>query len=216
MKNIFISAMILSTSLFGTTPELQQKYDQLPQTCSLYGHLGNLRELAQECSSVVEIGIAWLESTTALFLGLSENPSPYRSYVGIDISSPYEMAKYNRMALENGLDCTFLIENDLNIDIPETAFLFIDSLHIYAHLSYELEKFSPKVSKYIAMHDTSAPYGETDEPYSGDYSEYPAHISRTKRGLWLAVEDFLAAHPEWRLLKRKFDYHGFTVLERIQ
>ena len=31
-------------------------------------------------------------------------------------------------------------------------------MHTYCHLSYELDTFSPKVRKYIAMHDTSEPW----------------------------------------------------------
>ena len=93
--------------------------------------------------------------------------------------------------------------------------LFIDTWHTYRHLSYELEKFSPKVRKYIAMHDTSEPWGSDDEPaYYGPVRKYPPHIDLNKRGLWTAVEDFLAAHPEWKLKERHLNNHGFTVLER--
>jgi cephalosporin hydroxylase len=104
----------------------------------------------------------------------------------------------------------------MTIEIPSTDLLFIDSLHTYCHLTYELEKFSPHVRKYIAMHDTSEPWGTVDDTeYGGDYSEYPAAFDREKRGLWAAVEDFLSRHPEWRLLERRLNNHGFTVLERV-
>jgi hypothetical protein len=101
------------------------------------------------------------------------------------------------------------------VDIEPTELLFIDSLHTYAHLTYELEKFSPKATKYIAMHDTSAPWGDTDDDeYHGDYSEYPPEIDRTKRGLWPAVLDFLNKHPEWTLKERRENSHGLTILQR--
>ena len=103
----------------------------------------------------------------------------------------------------------------MNIRIPQTDFLFIDSLHTYAHLTYELEKFSPHIAKYIAMHDTSDDWSYTDDTqYRGDYSEYPENIDRTKRGLWPAVEDFLERHPEWVLEARYFNCYGFTILKR--
>ena len=83
-------------------------------------------------------------------------------------------------------------------------------------MTYELETFSPKIRKYIAMHDTSAPWGDSDDDqYEDDYSEYPDHYDRNKRGLWPAIEDFLSTHPEWTLMERRFDYHGFTILKRI-
>lgn len=66
------------------------------------------------------------------------------------------------------------------------------------------------------MHDTSAPWGDRDDTeYHGDYSEYPASFDRNKRGLWPAVEDFLANHKEWKLLERRFNNHGLTILERV-
>jgi hypothetical protein len=105
----------------------------------------------------------------------------------------------------------------MTLDIPPVDMLFIDSLHTYCHLTCELEKFSPKVGKYIAMHDTSAPWGMMDDDqYHGDYSEYEPSFDRTKRGLWPAVVDFLGRHPEWSLYQRNLYSHGFTVLGRTE
>jgi hypothetical protein len=36
-----------------------------------------------------------------------------------------------------------------------------------------------------------------------------------ERGLWPAVEEFLALHPEWKLKERYTNNNGLTVLERI-
>lgn len=180
-------------------------------------HLPVFRKLAMECSSVVEIGIRRIVSTWGILQGLSENPSPSRSYLGIDIAHPppelFTIAKL--LANDHGITFTFWEKNDMEIDIPPAEFLFIDSLHTYCHLTYELEKFSSKISKYIALHDTSEPWGECDEDiYTGDYSEYPKTIDRSKRGLWAAVEDFLAAHPDWVLHERLYNSHGLTILKR--
>lgn len=180
-------------------------------------HLPVLRELASKCSSVVEIGMRSMVSTAGLLQGLAENPDPFRSYVGIDISLPpfSTLQQSRQFADEQGFSFAFWHDNDMNIEIPETELLFIDSLHTYCHLSYELEKFAPSVSKYIAMHDTSAPWGDADDSdYKGDYTEYPAKYNRQKRGLWPAVVDFLASHPEWRLQERRLNNHGFTILKR--
>ena len=198
--------------------KLNQRYEYFCNIPSdINEHLPILKKLATECSTVTEIGLRDMVSTAALLQGLSENVSPARSYLGIDIVSPPITTLYLNKALakSNHIQFVFWQENDMNVDIPITELLFIDSLHTYCHLSYELEKFSPYVTKYIAMHDTSDPWGGLDDSeYRGDYSEYPQSFDRQKRGLWIAVEDFLVRHPEWMLCERRLNNHGFTVLKR--
>jgi hypothetical protein len=155
-------------------------------------------------------------SSWGILQGLSESPSSHRSYIGIDISSPPSetLNAAQRLARAHGIQFTFLQANDMDVDIPETDFLFIDSLHTYCSFTYELEKFSPSIRKYIAMHDTSPPWESVDDSeYCGDFSEYPDYIDKNKKRLWLAVEDFLHRHPEWKLAARYINCHGFTSLE---
>lgn len=181
-------------------------------------HLPHLRRLASECSSAVEIGIRSMVSTWGILLGLSESDSLECQYVGIDLDLPPwdKLQKARILAESMGVHFQFWKTNDMLIMIPKTDLLFIDSLHTYCHLTYELEHFAPMVNKYIAMHDTSAPWGYVDDDqYQGDYSEYDPKYNRIKRGLWPAVEDFLARHPEWSLYERHFNNHGFTVLKRV-
>lgn len=188
------------------------------QTYNINEHMPTLKMLAQECSSVVEIGVCNMFSTWGILQGLSESPYVKRRYTGIDIAQPPEtlLGLAEALASDNGILFEFWHQNDMHVDIQPTDLLFIDSLHTYAQLTYELEKFSPQVKKYIAMHDTSAPWGDIDENYSGDYSEYPAFIDRNKRGLWPAVQDFLNNHPEWKLHARYFNNHGFTILKKVK
>ncbi|MEN9344292.1 MAG: Paramecium bursaria Chlorella virus [Chlamydiota bacterium] len=189
------------------------------QYSDIYEHVPVLKELAKECSSVVEIGVRSMVSTSGILYGLSLSKADAPYYLGIDLVLPpqniYNAAK--RFAKNSGVEFHFALANDMDMDIDPVDMLFIDSLHTYAHLTYELEKFSPKVKKYIAMHDTSPPWGyQDDSSYHGDYAEYPAHINRVKKGLWPAVTDFLSTHPEWTLLERKENNHGFTVLKRME
>lgn len=216
--------MLCSVNLYSadylSKQKLDDKYDYYCQSWSdVIDHMPDLDNLAYECSSVVEIGMRGIVSSWALLHGLSENPSTSRSYLGIDINYPsketLDLAK--ALALGNDIHFDFWCINDMKINIPQTELLFIDSLHTYCHLTYELEKFAPSVSKYIALHDTSPPWGyQDDTEYRGDYSEYPSHIDRNKRGLWPAVEDFLKKHSEWELHERKYTSYGFTILKRVK
>ncbi|HAB99920.1 MAG TPA: hypothetical protein DCE71_08880 [Parachlamydiales bacterium] len=184
----------------------------------IHEHLPDLKQLASECSSAVEIGVRSMVSTWAILQGLSESEQPETTYIGIDLAPPLQIVlmKAQSLAHSQGIDFHFWQGNDMDLDIPTVDLLFIDSLHTYCHLTYELEKFSSRVTKYIALHDTSAPWGEVDDTeYKGDYSEYAPWIDRSKKGLWPATVDFLQRHPEWSLYKRKTNNHGFTILKRV-
>jgi len=181
-------------------------------------HLTVLKQLAKECSSVIEIGKRSVGSTWALLAGLAESEAPKRSYLEIEVFHPVIEKVYlsKRLASENGISFQFVHENDFFTELKERAdLLFIDSTHTYCHLTYELEKFSPSINKYIVMHDTNLPWGyENDVEYVGDYSEYPQSIDRTKKGLAAAVGDFLEKNSSWVLVDRRFNNHGLTVLKR--
>lgn len=204
-------------------PSIDRIYEyfaHLPvNACDIGEHMHLLKGLAAQCSTVTEIGLGGIVSTWGLLQGLSENQALQKIYIGIDIAVPPldNLNLARRLAEETGISFTFLHANDLDLEIEPTDLLFIDSLHTYCHLTYELETFSPRVKKYIAMHDTSEPWGHRDdEEYHGNYTEYPPHYPRWKRGLWPAVHDFLKRHPEWALEKRHYNCHGFTILRRVQ
>ena len=194
---------------------IYEQYLSLPS--DIQSHLPFLKRIAQDCSSVVEIGMRNMVSTHALLMGLSKSNSKKRSYLGIDLISPplSILASARYLSKHSQIQFRFKKANDLEIDLKPVEFLFIDSLHTYCHLTYELEKFSPKISHYIALHDTSDPWGtKDDDSYSGDYSEYPSWIDRNKKGLWPAVQDFLVRHPEWFLQERNKLGHGLTILKK--
>lgn len=209
-----------SASNLKAREELNTEYTKhCTHWSDIYEHLPVLKELASECSSVVEIGTRSMVSTWGILEGLVDSSANMQSYTGIDLNFPPEhiFNKARDLAYDNNISFHFIKGNDMQIDLGGMDMLFIDSLHTYCHLTYELEKFAPKVNKYIAMHDTSAPWGDTDDTeYHGNYSEYPAAYDKTKRGLWPAVEDFLSRHPEWELKERRLNNHGFTVLQRVK
>lgn len=198
--------------------QLNEQYKiHCQQPSDINEHIPTLRQLASDCSSIIEIGVRSMVSTWGILKGLSESSSTNRSYLGIDLYYPpmNTLSLAKELAESNGISFQFLAANDMTIEIEPVDLLFIDSLHTYCHLTYELEKFSRRINKYIAMHDTSAPWENRDDlSYRGDYSEYPSNIDRNKRGLWPAVLDFLERHPEWTLCARYENNHGFTILKR--
>lgn len=228
-KSLQFNALFLGMAIFANPTAgmaqvdpnntLKYQYEQHSNGRSdINEHLPTLRRLSMDCSSVIEIGIRGIVSTWGILQGLSENSTGIREYIGIDINSPpsEKLKLAQTLANDNGINFLFWQANDMTIQIPEVDMLFIDTIHTYCHLTYELETFSPQVQKYISMHDTSEPWGTRDDQvYYGNYSEYPASYDRTKRGLWAAVEDFLKNHPEWELKERYFNNHGFTVLQRV-
>jgi hypothetical protein len=220
---VVLFALSFSSFVYGDSARsldlLNAKYAESSNTPSdIFEHVPVLYGLALECSSVTEIGVRSMVSTWGILKGLSENSHEGKSYLGIDLSLPptKSLKAARRISKDIGITYNFLQANDMTITLDPVELLFIDSLHTYCHLTYELEKFSPSVLKYIALHDTSPPWDLVDETwYTGDFSEYPAHIDKNKRGLWPAVEDFLATHPEWEIKERRLNCHGFTILKRV-
>lgn len=180
-------------------------------------HLPVLLSLAHQCTSVVEIGVRSMVSTWALLHGMKEGSA----YTGIDLVLPprYSFNLAITAAHHKKVQFRFIDRNDMTIspgEIGPVDMIFIDSLHTYCHLTYELDRFSHLARKFLAFHDSSAPWGEIDDSeYRGDRSEYPVWYDRTKRGVWPAIVDFLSNHPEWAIKERRFNNHGFTVLERV-
>lgn len=198
--------------------EIARRYIAARDTRSdINEHLPVHLALSRQCASVVEIGVRSMVSTWGLLHGLQFGGA----YTGIDLHLPpaAALAAARDLAVRKGLGFRFIARDDATIapeEIGPVDMIFIDSLHTYCHLTMELERFAHLARKFLTFHDTSAPWGEVDEPAEGvDRSTYPAWIDREKRGLWPAVTDFLDRHPdEWTLSERRLNNHGFTVLER--
>lgn len=209
---------IVIPSRYIAEMELKKYYDQSCCTPSdINEHVPLLRNMASECDTVVSIGMSNMASTWGILQGLTERKGECK-LIGIDANPPSEtLLNAARILAEiNGIGFTFYQAHDLYADFDPVDMLFIDYIHTYVHLTYELEKFSFKVSKYIAIHDTSEPFGLANcQSYQGNYSEYPTHVNRNKKGLWPAVWDFLMNHPEWELEERHLNNHGFTILKRV-
>jgi len=200
---------------------VQTQYTRLCQTPSdINQHLPTLYRYATECESVFESGVRGCVSSWAFVNGLLHNGKPSRRILLNDISPcPIE----NLLSATKNLDIVVNYEwiNNLNLNLTESVDLtFIDTWHVYGQLKRELAKFAPLTKKYIIMHDTTldAVRGETirmnwNPQQQSRESGFP--VNEITRGIWPAVEEFLASNREWVLKERFSNNNGLTVLVRV-
>lgn len=166
-------------------------------------HLPTLKRYAEQCDHVTEMGVRWAVSTYALLMGhpkkmISIDIMPLEHF-GVDSKKIYEIAK------EENIDYQFIVGDTRAIEIEPTDLLFIDTLHHYDQLKTELRLHADKASKYIIFHDTTT-FGQF-----GEMLGYDGPLKSLK-GLWPAIEEFLSANPQWKLLERYTNNNGLTIL----
>jgi cephalosporin hydroxylase len=181
-------------------------------------HLPTLKEYASKCSSVVECGVRGIVSSHAFANGLRGVVN--NSFVMIDPYVSDEIGGFIKMCKDEGVNASFVHQSDLECALVETDLLFIDTWHVYGQLKRELARWNSSVKKYIIMHDTTVDewVGETirngwDADKQSAETGFPK--SEIMRGLWPAVEEFLAEHPEWKIEKRYTNNNGLTILARV-
>jgi hypothetical protein len=118
------------------------------------------------------------------------------------------------------INVTFHQASSLDCPLEQTDLLFIDTWHVYGMLKRELERWNTYVGKYIIMHDTTVDEwaGETirlkwNPKEQSEKTGIPIH--EITKGLWPAIREFLASHPEWRMRERYTNNNGLTILERV-
>ena len=161
-------------------------------------HLPTLKKYAEECDHITEMGVRWVVSTFAFMMGKP------KKLISIDID-PVEKHGIQTidlitLAKTAGVEFEFVLGDTTEIEIEETDFLFIDTLHTYTQLKKELALHPSKVKKYIGFHDT------TTFAQVGEYKEV---------GLWPAIEEFLNSNPEWVIAEKFENNNGLTILKRI-
>ncbi len=164
-------------------------------------HLPSLKELAEDCSHVTELGVRTVVSTWAF---MAANPARLVSY---DIHWHPNIALASDLASGAGIRFEFLEKDVLQADLEPTDLLFIDTKHNYDQLRRELEIHSRRVAKYIALHDTVT-FGHKDE--------YDDGTVIAKKGLVPAIVEFLdsAEGAGWRHFGTDIANNGLTVLAR--
>jgi hypothetical protein len=193
---------------------IQKRFADLCKRASdINEHLPTLYEYGKECAHITECGVRGAVSTWAF---LAAKPT---RLVSID---PVRTANIDAVETEskrNYIAYTFIKDSDLKCAMESTELLFIDTWHVYGQLKRELARWHSNVSKYIILHDTTVDgiLGETirsklDAKKQSRESGIPEH--EILKGLWPAVEEFLAEHSEWTLDKRYTNNNGLTILKR--
>jgi hypothetical protein len=177
---------------------VEQKFTELSQTPSdINEHLVILRYYADQCKHVTELGVRRGVSTWAFLSSMTKR------VVSVDVNHPNDfggsLQEMRDASIEAEIDFTFILADDLSIELEETDLLFIDALHTYGHLTKELALHSGKAKKYIILHDTA---------------QY-AHVGVDGgEGIWRAIQEFLEQNPTWIIKEAYENNNGLMILER--
>lgn len=189
---------------------IHQLYTHFSSTRSdINEHLPTLHRYAKECDHVTEMGARTGCSTYAF---LSSKPKRFVSY---DLFEHSNISQAKSLALNDGLDFDFRLQDVLLANIEQTDLLFIDTWHRYGQLKAELSLHANKVNKYIIMHDTVT-FGHTDEPAYDSNHQAAIPISSEKIGLIAAIDEFLEENQEWSRHEIFTNNNGLTILARNQ
>ena len=196
------------------------KYLSVVNTSSdINEHLPVLLRYTKQCSSVVECGVRDVVSSYAFAYGLIDTPN--NQYLMVDPKKSSQIEPFLNLCRNNGINASFVEQSDLDCPLVNTDLLFIDTWHIYVHLKRELARWNTSVNKFIILHDTTTDelYGETirNEWNAEEQSrESGIPVEEIRKGLWPAVDEFLATNPEWKIELRLTNNNGLTVLSRVE
>ena len=173
---------------------ITEVYDNARSTPSdISEHLSVLHKYASAVRHITELGTRTGNSTAAFLMGAPD------CLISYDALRQSEVDALEAVARHQGIDFRFIQQDIRNLsDIDTTDFLFLDSVHTYDQVEFEL-RFAERVRQYIALHDTET-FGRTGED-GGD-------------GIWRAVSEFLRTHAEWALHAHFTHNNGLTILRR--
>ena len=190
-----------------------KKYIELSKTPSdINEHLETLKKYAQECDTIIEMGVRSIVSTWAFLIA---NP---KKLVSLDLYNPshfggnlqevYDAASYSN------IDFSFVEQDSLTYNIDSCDLLFLDTWHDFLQLKKELTRHHSKVNKYIILHDTVS-YRYVDEKSADEMGMLNQIETNLPKGLWPAIEEFLYHNKNWVIWEKKPNNNGLTVLKRI-
>jgi hypothetical protein len=185
--------------------QIEDKYNHLCSTTSdINEHLPVLKKYAEECQSIIELGVRGVISTYALIYGLLNNGKKTKKILLNDIA-PCDINELLSITNDLPIEVNFQWVNDLQLEIKKNVDLtFIDTWHVYGQLKRELSKFSKFTNKYIILHDTTVDEWQGETIRNGwnakqQSKETGMAIDEINKGLWPAIEEFLLENKDWQI-----------------
>lgn len=184
-------------------------------------HLPTLMRLSVGCGSIAELGVREAVSTWAFLYGLCLNQKQEKKLYCVDLDDPPCLGELRHLSAACGVAFEFFRGDSAKTPVPEVDMMFIDTWHVYGHLKRELAFHHARVRKLIVLHDTEVDKiaGESVRDPKHDIDKLSAQYGYPRdevaKGLSFAVDEFLAAHPEWRILEHHTNNNGLTVLGRV-
>lgn len=153
-------------------------------------HLPVLKEYAEKCNHITEMGVRWVVSSYAF---LASSPTKMIAY---DYITHPNVKVLIEDAKDANIDFIYIEADTTSINIEPTDLLFLDTTHTYDQVKKELTLHSSQVKKYIIFHDTVT-FG-----YNG---------MNGKRGILLAIEEWVKENPHWVLEKDLKNNNGLQI-----
>lgn len=185
------------TTCGGKQPDQEIDYSSVDSVYSyvrniprdLNEHMETLRKYADMCTRVTEFS------------------NRHESAVALLAARPLKAVIYNTETHAT-LDAVIkLLGDESNVkyytsysgvtDIEDTDFLFLDTKHTYEQLTSELLRFSKRVKRFIAIHDTQI-YSESGEDGGP--------------GLLTAIRKFLKDNQQWSIILHNANQYGLTII----
>lgn len=204
------------------TVDIQQKLTlAIKHKGDIDEHLIFLMKLSSDCESILECGVRSIVSSWAFVNGLVINKSKHKKLICSDINPAPSAQELATACAENSIQHSFIVGNDLDLQMEPYDMIFIDTWHIYGHLKRELAKMHFYAKKYIVMHDTEVDKIHGESIRMKLNIEEQMNVSGYSRedittGIGRAIDEFLEAHPEWKVKKHFIHENGLTILERVQ
>jgi hypothetical protein len=183
---------------------IESKYNQKKDTPSdINEHLETLYTYGSKCDTIAEFGVFQVTSTYAF---AATRP---QKLICVDINSNDNITTFLEECKLDNINVTFVQASTIDYTLETVDLLFIDTLHTYNQLTKELERHHDKVKKYLIFHDTES-YGISDEI---NYTGLVADSDNGKRGLNLAISEFLQKNQNWKIAEVFTNNNGLTVIK---
>jgi hypothetical protein len=160
-------------------------------------HMPILKEYAEKCETIVELGVRSIVSTWAFLAGKP------KQLISVDIQHPSYYKDYDangcnldvvqKLASDQLTRFYFVQHDSKTIKLPPCDLIFFDTLHTYEQLSAELLAHGNNAKKYLIFHDT--------ETY--------------KEELIPAITEFIDNNNHWYIDKAFKNNNGILILKRL-